>query len=467
MQQSDGSEKVRWEMAEKLAGSVPCSAHRHTGAHIGELSNEAWALTDLKKPTEQIFMRVSDNGSNMIKGWEEGAQAPCADHTEELSVNLYTHHPLLAPTFDKGRGTVGYFNSSVVGYNEEGSGLHACQRLSGKPETRLTQDVKTRWRSTFAMTDTLRSNQEPLLLYDVRNPSAADGFKNNRHSLEDWQINNQSVAVLSPLANASQYLEGKKYATSSLVIPSMYGCIALLHASTPVLQPWDSKLLQPDQLRPEVAAGREVLHVDMERRWKTELPLPLKRFYFIATLCDPRQKGLTFPGVSEEERTTAHAWFVAEYDSLWTGPAPASAPAPTAVPAPSPAPAPAPAPSSQGSFLSFMANMSHLSAAVPAAPAAPPPVKSEAERYLEMAVVPMETDVLEWWAANEINFPALSVMARQYLGVPATSASSERLFSIAGRAYDDLRQRMNEDMLEMLMWARVNREKRHATRAAA
>ena len=33
-------------------------------------------------------MRVSDNGSNMIKGWEDGFQAPCADHTEELSVNL-------------------------------------------------------------------------------------------------------------------------------------------------------------------------------------------------------------------------------------------------------------------------------------------------------------------------------------------------------------------------------------------
>ena len=52
------------------------------------------------------------------------------------------------------------------------------------------------------------------------------------------------------------------------------------------------------------------------------------------------------------------------------------------------------------------------------------------------------------------NFPALSVMARQYLGVPATSASAERLFSLAGRAFDDLRQGMKEEMLKMLMWAR-------------
>ena len=56
-------------------------------------------------------------------------------------------------------------------------------------------------------------------------------------------------------------------------------------------------------------------------------------------------------------------------------------------------------------------------------------------------------------------------MARQYLGVPATSASAERLFSLAGRAFDDMRQGMKEEMLEMLMWARVNRETRHASRS--
>ena len=235
---------VKWEMVEKLAGAVPCSKHRHTGEHIGQLSNSSWAETGLKKPVEELFVRVSDNGSNMIKGWEEGFQKPCTDHTEELSVNLYTNHPDLAPTFDKGRGLVGYFNSSVVGYNEESKGLHACQRSAGVPESRLTQDVKTRWRSTHAMADALRVNQEPLLLYDVRNPAAADGFRNNRLSLEDWEVTNQSVALLQPLAAASQFLEGKNYPTSNQVLPSMYQycqcisrfycpCISIVHVSQP------------------------------------------------------------------------------------------------------------------------------------------------------------------------------------------------------------------------------------------
>jgi hypothetical protein len=44
-------------------------------------------------------------------------------------------------------------------------------------------------------------------------------------------------------------------------------------------------------------------------------------------------------------------------------------------------------------------------------------VKSEAQHYLELPAAPMNTDQLEWCTANEINFPELSVMARQYKNV--------------------------------------------------
>ena len=78
----------------------------------------------------------------------------------------------------------------------------------------------------------------------------------------------------------------------------MYGCIELLHPNAAVRQPWDGKLLKPKDLQSEVTEGRQVLYDDMVRRWKTEISTELKRFYFIATICDPRQQGLTFPGVS-------------------------------------------------------------------------------------------------------------------------------------------------------------------------
>lgn len=74
----DGFMKSKWVMVEKLCGSVPCSRKRHTGEHIGELSDAAWASSGLHDPVHDIFARVSDNGSNMIKGWQEGFQVSIA-----------------------------------------------------------------------------------------------------------------------------------------------------------------------------------------------------------------------------------------------------------------------------------------------------------------------------------------------------------------------------------------------------
>ncbi|KAL1499439.1 hypothetical protein AB1Y20_011643 [Prymnesium parvum] len=55
-------------------------------------------------------------------------------------------------------------------------------------------------------------------------------------------------------------------------------------------------------------------------------------------------------------------------------------------------------------------------------------IENEARRYLDLPDAPMATDILDWWAKHQTTFPNLSVMAQQYLGVPATSASAERLF---------------------------------------
>jgi hypothetical protein len=81
----------------------------------------------------------------------------------------------------------------------------------------------------------------------------------------------------------------------------MYGCIELLHPNEAVRKPWDCKLMHPKDLQPEVTDGRQVLYDDMVQCWKTKISTELKRFYFIATICDPRQKGLTFPVCSRKK----------------------------------------------------------------------------------------------------------------------------------------------------------------------
>ena len=50
----------------------------------------------------------------------------------------------------------------------------------------------------------------------------------------------------------------------------------------------------------------------------------------------------------------------------------------------------------------------------------------------------------------------LQVMARQYLGCPASSATVERLFSIVGNAFSKKRQSSEADTLADIVFAKVN-----------
>ena len=45
----------------------------------------------------------------------------------------------------------------------------------------------------------------------------------------------------------------------------------------------------------------------------------------------------------------------------------------------------------------------------------------------------MDAEPLQWWKANERQFPLLAAAARQILAVPASSGPSERIFSKMGR----------------------------------
>jgi len=56
----------------------------------------------------------------------------------------------------------------------------------------------------------------------------------------------------------------------------------------------------------------------------------------------------------------------------------------------------------------------------------------ELEQYAEMPVLGRSECPYKWWATNQHLFPMMAGVARQLLCCPATSVSSERLFSKAG-----------------------------------
>ena len=69
-----------------------------------------------------------------------------------------------------------------------------------------------------------------------------------------------------------------------------------------------------------------------------------------------------------------------------------------------------------------------------------------------------EQDALDFWKANAEKFPMgnLAVMARQYLGCPASSATVERLFSKVRIAFAAKRKSASATTLEDMAFAQAN-----------
>ena len=83
-------------------------------------------------------------------------------------------------------------------------------------------------------------------------------------------------------------------------------------------------------------------------------------------------------------------------------------------------------------------------------------VEHEMDMYLKEKKVDLEENPLEWWKFHEYMFPALSKVCKKYLCTPATSTSSERVFSKGGQIATPLRGSLKPDTVEMLIFLSMN-----------
>ena len=88
-------------------------------------------------------------------------------------------------------------------------------------------------------------------------------------------------------------------------------------------------------------------------------------------------------------------------------------------------------------------------------------VQDELEIYFALPDATLDVDPLLWWPKHEKLLPSMSRMARQFLGVPASSAAVERLFSGVGQDFAKQRQAMSEQTLEEITWARAFIKKKY------
>jgi len=63
-------------------------------------------------------------------------------------------------------------------------------------------------------------------------------------------------------------------------------------------------------------------------------------------------------------------------------------------------------------------------------------------------------DVLSWWKKHSCIYPQLSRLAPALLSIPASSATSERIFSETGRILEARRQLLSPESLDSLVFLR-------------
>ena len=68
-------------------------------------------------------------------------------------------------------------------------------------------------------------------------------------------------------------------------------------------------------------------------------------------------------------------------------------------------------------------------------------------------------DRLLWWKVNETSFPMLSKLAKYILAIPASSATSERIFSAGGLTVSHLRCQLDDEKVEDILKIRLNIQK--------
>ena len=315
-----------------------------------------------------------------------------------------------------------------------------------------------------------------MQLYDVQHSrKAGDAYKDHQLGLEDWTINEQGTAVLLPFADWTQHMQGTKYPTFPLVLPTVYVLIDVVKPSEPLALSFpgvDAYELQPDEMHAGVLNARTNLHNDLLRRFVTELDPVFKRTYAIATLLHPWFKDYSFIDeysfIDQSDRVWAFRELETEWKFKWK-PKPISAPGssadpPTASPQGTATPAPASAPATVavavGDIKKRKVTLGKLLAGkvkveTPAKKDAP--VKDELQAYLEAPIeTNLELKLLEWWKEKEKIWPHLAKMAKQFLAQPASSAGVERVFSAAGKMHDDLRKSAKDNTLEHSLFAMAN-----------
>jgi hypothetical protein len=283
----------------------------------------------------------------------------------------------------------------------------------------------------------------------------ADGNRLKKVILNDneWELLDELCNILAPFEKATWDFSGGTYVTLSQIVP-------IITNLTNSLNPLDS--LHEEHEEHEEVSDNETIISDTEessiyqqtevnydniaevlKSVKKNIYLGLKKYWAIpnefgimAALLDPRYKSLNF--ISDDDiKGKFHSILQAEYDQLkWEIHQQSTPSSPTTVISTISTISTNTTESSTPSTRSLREHQARREQKTKEVLRTTEATTSseladEITTYFLMPVARENKNPLSWWKAKREIFPILSIIAQKYLGIPATSVASERLFSDA------------------------------------
>ncbi|KAF8407871.1 hypothetical protein HHK36_007009 [Tetracentron sinense] len=285
---------------------------------------------------------------------------------------------------------------------------------------KLPLDASTRWSGNYIMLDIVHKAGKSM---DTVIRKHEDILESRNVLLNPAEKNAVNImhAYLEPFYKTTNNICTSKVLTIGLVLFFMD------HISEMIAACRDSRH-SPDWLKSTAD--------DMAKKARSYNSQVYNIFTYMAAILDPRIKGELIPESlnSENNLEEARSHFMSNYS---TGHFPAIANGYSAQD------------SEDGGSVSFAEEIARKRRRVSMSTAT-----DELTQYLSEPLAPIPTDVLEWWKVSSTRYPRLSVMARDFLAVQATSVAPNELFCEKGDEIDKQRFCMPHGSTQALMCIR-------------
>jgi zinc finger BED domain-containing protein 1 (E3 SUMO-protein ligase ZBED1) len=448
--------------------------------HSSEVvANELYKCIKNWNLESRVISITTDNGSNMVSmfpllnrksGCENIQRLPCTAHTIQLAIGkgLAPAEILVA----RAKRLIRFFQ-----YQKQVERLEQVQRKLGYVDImRCIQDVSTRWNSSYYAWDRLFFLKDAIiqlqadLCTSTDRESKKNGSKLKRILLsdEEWDLLDQLVDLLMPFENATREFSGNTYITLSRTIPTIKERIFDLAAEVPSNAeeefPNENTVFETEiEIQPINFDDDEVISNITKKSISIKNPLDttgvlekVKQniynaliYYWnipsnlglMAALLDPRYKNLDFLEIDDEKEQIIQKLRneIGEVE----------------VPGPEILDNPAPSQDIDSSIRSQKEYRQRRQKKIKKA-VTNVVISDEVTNYLSLPLALETEDPLNWWKIRSQNFPKLAKFARKYLAIPATSVSSERLFSDAGNLISAKRTNLDTKLVGQMLFLKRN-----------